>query len=197
MLDRRGHDAIDFVTVRDITVDRQGICGELPALPGYGFQALMFRKDLVDSGQLRTPADLRGLRIGISARGTSGEPDIAAWLQPHGMTLDDVEMVELAFPEHAAALAGRTLDASMNLEPFVTFIVDQGTATIYERLDTFVPSEQIAEVIYGGQFANTGYNTWVSLPNGTPSGDYDFVVYAHSPITGIFNQSRTVRVTVH
>jgi NitT/TauT family transport system substrate-binding protein len=125
--------------------------GSAPA--GYGFQALLFRKDLVDSGQLRTPADLRGMRIGISARGTSGEPDIAAWVQPYGMTLDDVEMVELPFPEHAAAFVGRTLDASMNIEPFVTFIADQGTGSIYERLDTFVPGEQIAEVIYSGQFA--------------------------------------------
>jgi NitT/TauT family transport system substrate-binding protein len=133
-------------------IDIRLVADKGSAPPGYGFQALLFRKDLVDSGQLRTPADLRGMRIGISARGTSGEPDIAAWVQPHGMTLDDVEMVELPFPEHAAAFAGRTLDASMNLEPFVTFIVDQGTGTIYERLDTFVPGEQIAEVIYGGQF---------------------------------------------
>jgi NitT/TauT family transport system substrate-binding protein len=134
-------------------IDIRLVADKGSAPPGYGFQALLFRKDLVDSGQLRTPADLRGMRIGISARGTSGEPDVAAYLQPYGMTLDDVEMVELAFPEHAAAFAGRTLDASMNIEPFVTFIADQGTGTIYERLDTFVPGEQIAEVIYSGQFA--------------------------------------------
>jgi hypothetical protein len=46
--------------------------------------------------------------------------------------------------------------------------------------------------LYGSQFANTGYDTLVMLPNG----DYDLVVYAHSPITSTFNQSRSVRVTV-
>jgi hypothetical protein len=46
--------------------------------------------------------------------------------------------------------------------------------------------------LYGSQFANSGYNTLVALP----TGDFDLVVYAHSPITSNFNQSRSVRVTV-
>ncbi len=47
--------------------------------------------------------------------------------------------------------------------------------------------------IFGSQFTNAGYNTWVRLPDGTPSGAYDFVVYVHSSITNTFNQSRVVR----
>jgi hypothetical protein len=46
--------------------------------------------------------------------------------------------------------------------------------------------------LYGSQFVNSGYNTLVALP----TGDFDLVVYAHSSITGTFNQSRSVRVTV-
>ena len=46
---------------------------------------------------------------------------------------------------------------------------------------------------YGAQFTNSGYNTYIS---GLTSGTYDLVVYARSTVTGTFNQSRTVRVTV-
>ena len=49
---------------------------------------------------------------------------------------------------------------------------------------------------FGSRFTNAGYSTSVTLPHGTPSGLYDFVVYAHSSITDSFNQSRAVRVTV-
>jgi NitT/TauT family transport system substrate-binding protein len=125
--------------------------GSVP--PGYGFEALLFRRDLADSGQLRNPGDLRGLRVAWSARGSTGDPAMAAWLRPYGLTLDDVEILELNFAEHGSALAGRSLDASINIEPFVTRIVDQGLATLYQRFDAVVPGDQIAEVIYGGQFA--------------------------------------------
>jgi hypothetical protein len=46
---------------------------------------------------------------------------------------------------------------------------------------------------FGGQFTNSGYNTYVA---GLPSGTYDLVVYAHSTVTGTFNQWQVVRVTV-
>jgi NitT/TauT family transport system substrate-binding protein len=133
-------------------IDVRLVADKGSALPGHGFQALLFRRDLAESGQLRGLADLRGMRIGISARGTSGEPALIQVIQPHGLTPDDVDIVELPFPEHGAAFAGRTLDASMNLEPFLTRMLDQGTATLFQRLDELIPGEQIAEVIYGGQF---------------------------------------------
>ncbi len=49
--------------------------------------------------------------------------------------------------------------------------------------------------IFGSQFTNAGYSTSVALPAGTPSAEYDLVVYAHSSITNTFSQSRTVRIT--
>jgi hypothetical protein len=46
---------------------------------------------------------------------------------------------------------------------------------------------------YGSQFTNSGYNVTVS---GLPPGQYQIVVYAHSTVTGTFNQSRVVTVVV-
>jgi len=134
-------------------IDIKLVADKGSAPPGFGFEALLFRHDLAESRRLRNPGDLRGLRVGTSARGTAGDPAMVAYLRPYGLTLDDVEMVELNFAEHATALAGGTLDASVNIEPFVTRIVDEGLGTIYQRIDSVLPGDQIAVVLYGGQFA--------------------------------------------
>ena len=123
------------------------------APPGHGFQGLMFRRDLLDSGELQSPRDLRGRRVAVSARGVTAEATLTRWLQQGGLTLDDVDVVELGFPEHASALAGRAIDASINIEPFVTRIEDQGLATVYQRVDELYPGYILAELIYSDGFA--------------------------------------------
>jgi hypothetical protein len=47
---------------------------------------------------------------------------------------------------------------------------------------------------FGARFTNSGYSTYVT---GLAPGTYDLVVYARSTVTGTFNQSRVVRVTVN
>jgi NitT/TauT family transport system substrate-binding protein len=123
------------------------------ALPGHGFNGLLFRRDLVDSGRLRTPGDLRGLRVANSVAGSVNEALLLAWLRPHGLGLDDIEMVEMGFGDHAAAFNGRTIDAAVSIEPFLTRVVDQGLATLYGRLDEVLPGFQVASVYYSAQFA--------------------------------------------
>ncbi len=123
------------------------------APPGHGFQALMFRRDLRDSGELQSVRDLRGRRVAVSAHGVTAEAALTRWLQQGGLTLDDVDVVELGFPEHASALAGGALDAAINIEPFVTRMEDQGIATAYQRIDELCPGYMLAEVIYSGAFA--------------------------------------------
>jgi NitT/TauT family transport system substrate-binding protein len=120
--------------------------------PGFGFQGLLFRRDLVESGRLRGPGDLRGMRVALPARGITPEVALAGWLRPAGLTLDDIEVAELNFADHLTALGSRAVDASMTIEPFVTRILDQGVGTVYQRTDELLPGYQIAEIIYGGQF---------------------------------------------
>ncbi len=123
------------------------------ALPGHGFIGLLIRRDLVDSGRVRTAADLRGLRVASATRGTVSEGVLNAWLSPYGVSADQVEVVEMAFPDHAAALNGRTVEAAVTVEPFLTRVADQGLASLYGRLDAVSPGHQIAEVFYADAFA--------------------------------------------
>jgi NitT/TauT family transport system substrate-binding protein len=120
---------------------------------GHGFQALVFRKDLADSGRLRNTADLRGRRVALPARGITAEASLERWLRAGGLSVDDVELAELNFGEHGAALGGRSVDAAISIEPFLTFIVERGIGVVHQRSDEFMPGYQLAEVIYSGQFA--------------------------------------------
>jgi NitT/TauT family transport system substrate-binding protein len=120
--------------------------------PGFGYEALLIRRDLAQSAQIRGPGDLRGMRVAVAARGTSGEVSIARWLATAGLDLDAVELVELGMPEHPAALGGGAVAASVSSEPFVTRIVDEGLGTLYQRTDELTPNRQIGEVMYGDQF---------------------------------------------
>lgn len=102
---------------------------------GYGFQGLAFRRDLTESGQLRTPADLRGRRVALPARGITTEVALAGWLRQGGLSLSDVEVAELGFPDHITALASGAIDASVTIEPFLTRILGEQLGTLYQRTD--------------------------------------------------------------
>ncbi len=121
--------------------------------PGYSVVALMFRRDLADSGQLRGPADLRGRRVALPARGIPTEVLLSYWLRPAGLRVDDVEIVEMGFPDQVPAFAARNIDATVIPEPFETRLADQGLATVYQHSHEIYPGFQVAEVMYGATFA--------------------------------------------
>jgi photosystem II stability/assembly factor-like uncharacterized protein len=50
--------------------------------------------------------------------------------------------------------------------------------------------------IFGPQFVNCGYNVAIQPRGDMPPGQYQLVVYAHSAVTGTFNQVRAVTVTI-
>jgi NitT/TauT family transport system substrate-binding protein len=121
--------------------------------PGYSVVALMFRRDLADSGELRGPADLRGRRVALPARGIPTEVLLSYWLRPAGLRVDDVEIVEMSFPDQLPAFGSRNIDATVIPEPFETRLADLGLATVYQHSHEVYPGFQVAEVMYGAAFA--------------------------------------------
>ncbi len=121
--------------------------------PGYPVVALMFRRDLVDDGQVRGPGDLRGRRVALPARGIPTEVLLSYWLRAAGLGIDDVDVVEMGFPDQLPAFGSRNLDATVIPEPFETRLVDQGLAAIYQGSDQVYPNAQIGEILYGASFA--------------------------------------------
>src|SRR3954469_17144063 len=67
--------------------------------PGNEAGGLMMRKDLIDSGRVREPADLRGLRLAMTSKGHNTEMVLANVLGWGGLTFDDVETVAMPYPD--------------------------------------------------------------------------------------------------
>src|SRR6266571_4450555 len=121
--------------------------------PGYGYQPLLVRKDLVDSGRYKSLKDLKGMKIAGSAPGSASTSTLNEALKQGGLKYSDVERVFMGFPQHVAALQNKAVDAAMTTEPSATRAVQSGAAVRVLGDDAIYPNHQLAVVLYGGDFA--------------------------------------------
>lgn len=91
---------------------------------------LLIRKDLWDSGKVRTGADLKGLRVATNSPGGSIEYKLTLILRKHGLTMKDVQTVPLGLPETLNAFKSSGIDAAVIGEPFATAALKQNLATM-------------------------------------------------------------------
>jgi NitT/TauT family transport system substrate-binding protein len=140
---------------RDIDVRMVADRGIL--IPGFGPSAVVVRQDLWESGAVRTLADLRGRRVGIA--GALGGSAFMLWLgyalEARGMSLADLDVLDIVIPDTNAALANGSLDAGMQIEPLVTIGSTNGTFSILHRVDELYPDQQSAFVLYAADFARS------------------------------------------
>ncbi|MBX5493180.1 MAG: ABC transporter substrate-binding protein [Chloroflexi bacterium] len=111
---------------------------------------LLARRDLIESGAVRSPADLRGRRVAVNTRGAIVEYLLTRALERDGLALTDVEMVTLPFPDHASAFATGAIDAAITAEPFATRALKQEVAA--KLLAEIAPLRMTTVVMYSGQF---------------------------------------------
>jgi NitT/TauT family transport system substrate-binding protein len=134
-------------------------------LPGFGYEALLVRKDLADSGAYRDYADLRGLKIAVNTIPSVDSVLLGRALDRGGLGFGDVDVTEISFPDQLAAFGNHAIDASLLIEPFVARAVEENLATRVVTFDQLAPGEQIAVLLYGSQFLE-----------GTPEGPRRFMI---------------------
>jgi NitT/TauT family transport system substrate-binding protein len=122
--------------------------------PGHGFEAIIVRKDLWDKGAFKSAGDLRGKKVALSSRDIVPEVDLDAFLRSGGITVNDVNLVTMAFGDMQAALSNGSIDAVQAIEPFVTQIVEKGIGVIWKRNDEVVTRQQVAVVLYSPKLAS-------------------------------------------
>lgn len=95
--------------------------------PGNDWMGIVLRKDVADSGRVKTAADLKGMKVGINAQATTGEQAFEALLGQAGLKMDkDVEVVLFPFPNLTAALENKAVDVAFAAEPMMSIAVQQG-----------------------------------------------------------------------
>src|ERR1700730_14834119 len=119
---------------------------------GYGFQAVLVRKDLADSGKVKSLKDFKGLKVALSAIGNSESALMDTALRRGGLSFADIEPVYLGFPEHTPAYLNHAIDASLTVEPTTSQILKLGTAVKLIGADEVYPDFQTAVTFYGANF---------------------------------------------
>jgi NitT/TauT family transport system substrate-binding protein len=120
-----------------------------------GAVSIIVRSDLVDSGAVKTVADLKGRTINAGAGGRGQYPDVLfqKMLAMNKMTMEDVKFVYITFADSMAALASKSIDAAFMVEPLVTMAERQNTAKILLRAGEIDPGAQLSVVLYSPNFA--------------------------------------------
>ena len=118
----------------------------------YSYQALVVRKDLWDSGAVRSLKDLKGRKFVTTANGANEAAVIEEAMRSVGLTSADLDMSLLSMPQQVAAYASGVLDASILPEPFLSAAIKQRTVV------SMIPMSKLREVdvsgviVYGDAF---------------------------------------------
>jgi len=98
------------------------------ASPDSDSVALVVRKDLVDSGRVRSLSDLRGLTVTTAGLRSATEISLFTGLAHGGITPDQVTYVPMGLGDMPAAFANHSIDAAMASEPYMSVMEEQATA---------------------------------------------------------------------
>jgi NitT/TauT family transport system substrate-binding protein len=110
------------------------------------------RKDLWDSGAIRSGKDFRGRKVAINVPGAIPEYFLYLILTKYGMTMKDVDETILGFPQQVLALQNKALDVGILPEPFATTAVKGGYGVVIEPEQTVGAGEITTMVFFSGQF---------------------------------------------
>lgn len=115
--------------------------------------SLVVSKELHDSGEIESIADLEGKSIGaLGGTGGTAAFYIALALDEAGLSINDVELVQLSNADMPAALGNGSIDAAFASAPFWSLAVEDGSAV---EMWTTPEGTSGTGVIYGGEFANS------------------------------------------
>jgi NitT/TauT family transport system substrate-binding protein len=129
------------------------------AVPGERFNCLVVRKDLLDSGAVRTMADLRGRVIAENVPGTITTYVLEKQLRGAGVRPDELTYTTLPFPDTLNGFANEAADAAFLVEPFITLGEKRGLSQCWKPTSELEPNFQIAMILYGPTFAKEHTDT--------------------------------------
>ncbi len=122
--------------------------------PGHGYAMLTVRKDLVESGQVKTIKDMKGRKIAQTAKGIVLEYAMGKMLEEVGLTIKDVQYTFLTAPNQITALETKTVEATFTTEPWGARSEEKGVGVRFRSVDMVkgMGPVQAAVIIYAGKF---------------------------------------------
>jgi len=108
------------------------------------------RSTLVKTGELKTPAQLKGRRISLaSGLGTSHGYFMEKMLNSAGLKFSDVEIVEVPAAVQSEAMQKGLIDIAVGGEPWATRFLESGHGVLWRTVQEFIPHSTYDVVSYG------------------------------------------------
>ena len=119
--------------------------------PGHGDNLpLVVRTQLIDSGEVKTVADLKGRKVAVNVTGANAEYKLAKAFATGNVKTADIEEVAMPFPDMVAALSTGAIDAGVLLQPVASQAVAKGVGKIL--LDDFDQNGQGGLLVVNARF---------------------------------------------
>jgi NitT/TauT family transport system substrate-binding protein len=116
--------------------------------------ALVARNDLLDSGAIKTLADLKGKNIAVGPNhGSINDILIYEAMKQGGLALSDANLVIMGFADGLAAMSSHRIDAALLIEPLVTQAASKGIARVLASAGAVIPGAELASLYYSPEFA--------------------------------------------
>jgi NitT/TauT family transport system substrate-binding protein len=122
--------------------------GHISAGDACTYQAILIRKDLFESGKVTGPADLAGRTFSMST-GSSSSYIFSTYLAQAGLTLEDVNIVDLPTPAELDAYDNQSIDGTTAPEPNLSLTLNSGKAVVLVRAEDVFDSLQLGMVAFG------------------------------------------------
>lgn len=137
------HQGLDFKVVGSMAEEA----------PGTAANGLVVAKSLDSSGAVTNPGQLKGKKIAVAGgAGSTGAYLLAVALAPYHVSLSQVTLVNLNFPEMQNALKTGAVAAAYMTTPFLGAALSSGAGKLLAGAPVGVPA---TGVIYGGAFARS------------------------------------------
>ncbi len=131
------------------------VTGKGSNIKGFDFSRVTVRKELIDSGQVKEIKDFKGKKFAVASAQSGAEAIAYYFLKQGGLTIKDVELLIMGYPDMIAAYANKAVDLAVQIEPTLNASVERGltvrwppgaTSTIYGG------EYQAAELVFSEQF---------------------------------------------
>jgi NitT/TauT family transport system substrate-binding protein len=122
--------------------------------PGHGVISLIMRRDLVDSGKYKGPADLKGRKIAL---GRYAPPHwLVKKLADQAATdVADVDVVTTGIGNVLPAMLNKAIDGASVLEPFASELIAKADAVRIATMDQVQPNFPAGYLLFGPRLSST------------------------------------------
>ena len=123
---------------------------------GFAATRLVVRAGLAKATKAETVSELRGKVVAVSARGSSSYFNLVQLIATGGLKLEDIKVVELAYPSMVAALTNGAIDGAYIIEPYLSDSLRQKLAVEGGDMGSVVgegKSVVSVPLVYGEAFA--------------------------------------------